>query len=84
MRGHSPFGWAATLLIAVAYAHVLLKLAAAVLALAVAVRLLVSPARTVMPEAVRRRRQLDCRSEPSVLGHRPVSDRQREHTGRRS
>ena len=35
MRGrHSPLGWAATLLIAVAYAHVLLELAAAVLAVA--------------------------------------------------
>jgi len=36
MRGHHPLGWAATLLIAVAYAHVLLELAAAVLAVAVA------------------------------------------------
>jgi hypothetical protein len=36
------------LLIAVAYAHVLLELAAAVLAVAVAVRLLVSPARDVL------------------------------------
>ena len=42
MRGHNPVGWAATLLIAVAYAHVLLELAGAVLAVAVAVRLLVS------------------------------------------
>ena len=46
MRGHhSPIGWAATLLIAVAYVHVLLELAAAVLAVAVAVRLLASPVR---------------------------------------
>ena len=43
MRGHNPVGWAATLLIAVAYAHVLLELAAAVLGVAVAVRLLVAP-----------------------------------------
>ena len=35
------------MLIAVAYAHVLLELAAAVLAVAVAVRLLVSPVRDV-------------------------------------
>ncbi len=53
MRGHNPLGWAATLLIAVAYAHVLLELAGAVLAVAVAVRLLVaSPIR----EALRARR----------------------------
>ena len=50
MRGHNPVGWAATLLIAVAYAHVLLELAAAVLAVAVAGRLLLSPA----PRADRR------------------------------
>ena len=36
------------MLIAVAYAHVLLELAAAVLAVAVAVRLLVSPVRGVL------------------------------------
>ena len=34
--GHGPVGWAATLLTAVAYAHVMLELAAAVLAVAVA------------------------------------------------
>jgi hypothetical protein len=45
MRGHNPVGWAATLLIAVAYAHVLLELATAVLAVVVAARLLLSPAR---------------------------------------
>jgi hypothetical protein len=37
MRGSSPVGRATTLLIAVAYGHVLLELAAAVLAVAVAV-----------------------------------------------
>ena len=55
MRGHhSPVGWAATMLIAVAYAHVLLELAAAVLAIAVAVRLLTSPARELLSERARR------------------------------
>jgi hypothetical protein len=44
-RGHSPFGRAATMLIAVAYAHVLLDLAGAVLAIPIAVRLLGRPAR---------------------------------------
>jgi hypothetical protein len=49
MRGHNPVGWAATMLIAVAYAHVLLELAAAVLAVAVAVRLvLLAPARDLL------------------------------------
>ena len=48
MRGHSPVGWAATLLIAVAYGHVLLELAAAVVAVAVAARLLLSPMRTAL------------------------------------
>ena len=43
MRGHHPGGWAATLLIAVAYAHVL-ELAGAVLAVVVAVRPLLAPA----------------------------------------
>ena len=54
MRGHSPVGWAAALLIAVAYAHVLLELAAAVLAVVVATRLLLSPAREFL-------RARDCR-----------------------
>jgi len=51
MRGHhNPIGWAATMLIAVADAHVLLELSAAVLAVAVAVavRLLASPVRGVL------------------------------------
>ena len=42
------------MLIAVAYAHVLLELSAAVLAVAVAVRLLVSPVRGVLYERARR------------------------------
>jgi len=46
--GHGPLGWAATLLIAVAYAHALPELAAAVLALTVAVRLLTAPARDAL------------------------------------
>ena len=56
MRAHNPVGWAATLLIAVAYAHVLLELAAGVLAVAVAVRLLVAPTRELI--SARRYRQL--------------------------
>ena len=56
MRGHNPVGWAATLLIAVAYAHVLLELAAAVLGVAVAVRLLVGPTRELI--SARRCRRL--------------------------
>ena len=52
--GHGPVGWAATLLIAVAYAHVLLELAAAVLAVAVAVRLLTAPARDALLGRARR------------------------------
>ena len=48
MRGHNPLGWAASMLIAVAYAHVLLELAAAVLAVALAARLLLSPMRTAL------------------------------------
>ena len=49
MRGHhNPIGRAATMLIAVAYAHVLLELSAAVLAVAVALRLLASPVRGVL------------------------------------
>jgi hypothetical protein len=65
MRGHNPAGWAATLLIAVAYAHVLLELAAVVLAVAVAVRLLLSPA----SEALRARdcRQLGRRRSPIAV-----------------
>ena len=42
------------MLIAVAYVHVLLELAAAVLAVAVAVRLLASPVRDVLYERARR------------------------------
>lgn len=56
MRRHNPVGWAATLLIAVAYAHVLLELAAGVLAVAVAVRLLVAPTRELI--GARRYRRL--------------------------
>jgi hypothetical protein len=48
MRGNSPVGWVATLLIAVAYAHLLLELAGAVLVVAVAVRLLLAPARDLV------------------------------------
>jgi hypothetical protein len=65
MRAHNPAGWAATLLIAVAYAHLLLELAGAVLAVAAAARLLLSPA----GDAVRARecRQLCRRRLPVAL-----------------
>ena len=53
MRGHNPLAWAATLLIAVAYARILLELVAGLLAVAVVVRLLLSPARG-LPEGARR------------------------------
>jgi hypothetical protein len=70
MRGHNPVGWAATLLIAVAYAHVLLELAAAVLAVAVAGRLLLSPARELI--AARRYRCLHRRwAEAAPVVERP-------------
>ena len=53
------------MLIAVAYAHVLLELAAAVLAGAVAVRLLVSPVRGALRERARRCREI--RRHPEVV-----------------
>jgi hypothetical protein len=84
MRGHNPVGWAATMLIAVAYAHVLLELAAAVLAVAVAVRLvLLAPARDLLYGRARRcglpgRR----RCEAVVIDRRPASsDRGRDRVG---
>ena len=79
MRGHNPVGWAATLLIAVAYAHVLLTLAAAVLAVAVAVRLLVAPTHELI--SARRCRQLGRRQWPAlVIERRPVSEPDRNPT----
>jgi hypothetical protein len=69
MRGHNPVGWAATLLIAVAYAHVLLELAAAVLGVAVAVRLLVAPTRELI--SARRYRRLGRRWPAAPLVERP-------------
>jgi hypothetical protein len=75
MRGHhSPIGWAATMLIAVAYAHVLLELAAAVLAVAVAVRLLVSPVRGVLYEQACRCRVIHRRPEVMVADRRSASE----------
>jgi hypothetical protein len=58
-RGSSPLGWAATVLLAVAYAHVLLELAGGVLAIAIAVRLLGKPAREAIGARVRAARLLD-------------------------
>ena len=79
MRGrHNPLGWAATLLIAVAYAHVLLELAAAVLGVAAGMRLLVvPPVREVLSGRARRRLHERPRYEV-VLVHRG-----REPGGRR-
>jgi hypothetical protein len=54
-RGSSPLGWVAALLIAVAYAHVLLELAGGVLAVAIGVRLLISPAGRVLRHRARQR-----------------------------
>jgi hypothetical protein len=72
MRGHKPVGWAATLLIAVAYAHVLLELAAAVLGVAVAVRLLVAPTRELT--SARRCRQLGRRWQAAPAIERPPTN----------
>ena len=74
MRGHhSPIGWAAAILLVVAYVHVLLELAAGVLAVAVAVRLLVSPVRDVLYERARRRRVIHRRPEVIVADRRSAS-----------
>ena len=62
------------MLIAVAYAHVLLELAAAVLAVAVAVRLLVSPVRDVLYERARRCRVIHRRPEVMVVDRRSASE----------
>jgi hypothetical protein len=55
MRGyHSPWGWAAVILVTVTYAHVILELAVAVLAVAFAARVIMSPAPGVIARRVRR------------------------------
>ena len=70
------------MLIAVAYAHVLLELAAAVLAVAVAVRLLVSPVRGVVFERACRCRVTRCRPEVTVAARRSASEVDRGPGGR--
>ena len=70
------------MLIAVAYAHVLLELSAAVLAVAVAVRLLVSPVRGVLCERARRCRALDRRGQVMVVDRRSVNEVDRRPGGR--
>jgi hypothetical protein len=84
-HGHMPLGWAATVLIAVAYAHVLLELAAAVLAVAIAIRLLaVSPVRETLAGRLRRCRLLDrrgCRAAVIEHGGAVGVTRQRERQG---
>jgi hypothetical protein len=83
MRGHhNPAGWAATMLIAVAYAHVLLELAAGVLAVAIAVRLLVSPVRGVLCERVRRGCALGRRGQVVVVDRRSANEGDRRPGGR--
>jgi hypothetical protein len=62
------------MLIAVAYAHLLLELSAAVLAVAVAVRLLVSPVRGGLGERARRCRLPDRRAEVIAADHRPANE----------
>ena len=70
------------MLIAVAYVHVLLELAAAVLAVAVAVRLLVSPVRDVLYERARRCRVIHRRPEVMVVDRRSASEVDRRPGGR--
>ena len=53
MRSPGPVGSAAVVLLAVAYAHVLLELAGAVLAITIAVRLLGRPAREAIGDRIR-------------------------------
>jgi hypothetical protein len=85
MRGHhNPIGWAATMLIAVAYAHVLLELSAAVLAVAVAVRLLLSPARGVLCERAHRCRPLVRGGRVMVLDRRSAHEADRRPHSRLS
>jgi len=70
------------MLIAVAYAHVLLELAAAVLAVAAAVRLLVSPVRGVLCERARRCRLLDRRGQVIAVDRRSANEGDRRPGGR--
>jgi hypothetical protein len=70
------------LVIAVAYAHVLIELAAAVLVVAIAVRLLVSPAREL--RSIRRVAALGRRKLPAavVLERRSDDEPARDRGGR--
>ena len=70
------------MLVAVAYVHVLLELSAAVLAVAVAVRLLVSPVRGLLCEQARRCRALDGRGQVMVVDRRLASEGDRRSGGR--
>lgn len=80
MRGHNALGWAATLLIAVAYAHVLLELAAAVLAVAVAARLLLSLMRTALCARARECRLPGGRHVALVIDRQPAREPDRHPT----
>ena len=70
------------MLVAVAYVHVLLELAAAVLAVAVAVRLLVSPVRDVVCGRACRCRVIRRRPEVMVADRRSASEVDRGPGGR--
>ena len=70
------------MLIAVANAHVLLELSAAVLAVAVAVRLLVSPVRGVLCKPARCCRVVHRRPEVMVVDRRSANQGDRRPGGR--
>ena len=70
------------MLIAVAYAHVLLELSGAVLAVAVAVRVLVSPVRGVLYERSRRCMVIHRRPEVMVADRWSANDVDRRPGGR--
>ena len=70
------------MLIAVAYVHVLMEFAAGVFAIAVAVRLLVSPVRGVLCERVRRCMVIHRRPEVMVVDRRSANKGSRRPVGR--
>jgi hypothetical protein len=70
------------MLIAVAYAHVLLELAAAMLAVAIGVRLLVPPVGGVLCERARRCRAIDHRPEVIAVDRRSADEVDRGPDGR--
>ena len=79
-RGHNPLGWAATLLIAVAYAHLTLEIAAAILVVAVGVRLL--PVRHAISGHHHHRRLLDRPRFTVAIERRPAKGSRTAVSGR--